>query len=259
MRRSILFGTLLLAMTGCATNFTAPSAGSLGATARNTDPMAARAVAAALTAGSAEDRAAALAGETADDWTPPAYLAPMFQRELAESEPATGLAATSPEFPSIRIVRFAKVDTPLFRGGLPSEADLRSLKGLGIKTDIDLMGEVPVFDTFHVAREKRWAKKVGLKFVQIKVPTGKVPLSGPISDAIATKFLTTVLDPANQPCYVHCVHGRDRTGTMAAVYRIAQNNFSNEQAAAEMASFGFDPKAYPKLAAFVKSYKPAAR
>lgn len=254
MRRTILLGTLMLAITGCATGFNAPTARPLGASVRADDPAAARAVSAALTAGSPEDRAAALAGETSDNWTPPAYLASTFQRELAGAEHA----AASPDFPNIKIVRFAKVDTPLFRGGLPSEADLRSLKGMGIKTDIDLMGEVPVFDTYHVCREKRWAKKVGLKFVQIKVPTGKVPLTGPMTDAIATAFLKVVLDPANQPCFVHCVHGRDRTGTMASVYRIAQNHFTNAQAAEEMASFGFDPKAYPKLAAFVKGYKPAA-
>lgn len=254
MRRLMLWGSLLLAVTGCATTVGAPMARPMGQDAA----FGARAVPAAMVAGSAEDRAAELAGETSDTWTPPASLGGYLPPEYLGAD-AAAAASKAVEFPTIKLDRFAKVDEPLYRGSLPKEADLRSLKALGIKTDITLMGEVPVFDTFHVAREKRWAKKVGLKFVQVKVPTGKVPLAGKVSDAVATAFLKVVLDPANQPVYFHCLHGRDRTGTMAAVYRIARNGYSNAQAFEEMKSFGFNEKDYPTLAAFVKSYKPAAR
>jgi protein tyrosine phosphatase (PTP) superfamily phosphohydrolase (DUF442 family) len=157
--------------------------------------------------------------------------------------------------PGIDIVRFSKVDDHFYRGGLPSKADLVALKKLGIKTDIDLMGEVPVFDSAMVLREKMWAKSAGVNFVQVKVPTGTVPFGKKITPAVAEQFLKVALDPANQPVFIHCLHGRDRTGTMSAVYRMTANGFTNDQAWAEMKSFGFDEKEYPTLAAFVKAYK----
>lgn len=247
MRQTLLVGTLLLALAGC--NMAPTTAGlpaspsAIGASA-----LSARSLS---TFGSAEDRAAAEAAETSETWTPPSELSPF-------NDPAAGAAPMASEFPNIKIVRFAKVDDQLFRGGLPSKTDLQGLKAMGIKTDINLMGEVPVFDTFHVAREKRWAKEVGLKFINVKVPTGHVPFAKKVSDTVATAFLKAALDPANQPAYVHCVHGRDRTGTMVAVYRMVKHKYSNEQAFAEMRKFGFNPESYPTLAAFVKAYKPVA-
>jgi hypothetical protein len=173
---------------------------------------------------------------------------------------APAIAVGPQPVPGIDIVRFSKVDDGLYRGGLPSKTDLVALKKLGIKTDIDLMGEIPVYDSAMVLREKAWAKSVGINFVQVKVPTGSIPFGKKVSQAIADQFLKVALDPANQPCYVHCLHGRDRTGTMSAVYRMTVNGFTPEKAYAEMKSFGFDENHYPSLAAFVKAYKatPAA-
>lgn len=153
-------------------------------------------------------------------------------------------------------IRFAKVDERLYRGGLPSLQNLKDLKARGIKTDITLMGEIPVYDTAMVLREKYWAGKAGIKFVQVTVPTGKMPIGPKISNKQVDAFLKVVMDPANQPCYVHCLHGRDRTGTMVASYRISQNGFTNAQAYAEMKTFGFSETDYPKLAAFVQVYVP---
>jgi tyrosine-protein phosphatase SIW14 len=46
---------------------------------------------------------------------------------------------------------------------------------------------------------------------------------------------------------VHCYYGEDRTGVMVATYRIAQQNWTPEQAAAEMNSFGFHYHLYPGM------------
>lgn len=249
MRQTWLVGTLLLALTGCniAPTAIAPlpqSVASISASAKSVSALAAF--------DSPEDRAAAKAAETSEDWTPVSQLSP-FNDPASGGDEQIGI-----EFPNLKIARFAQVDKELFRGGLPSKTDLKSLKAMGIKTDISLMGEVPVFDTFHVCREKRWTKEIGMKFINVVVPTGHVPFKKKISDAHATAFLKAALDPANQPAYVHCVHGRDRTGTMVAVYQMVKNKYSNEQAFAEMKKFGFNPEHYPTLAAFVQAYKPAA-
>ena len=54
-------------------------------------------------------------------------------------------------------------------------------------------------------------------------------------------FLKVATDPARWPVFVHCQHGADRTGTMYAIYRIAIEGWSKEDAIGEMTEgeFGF--------------------
>jgi protein tyrosine/serine phosphatase len=44
------------------------------------------------------------------------------------------------------------------------------------------------------------------------------------------KFLQIVTDPEKVPVFVHCQHGADRTGVMAASYRIIVQGWSKDQA-----------------------------
>jgi protein tyrosine/serine phosphatase len=53
------------------------------------------------------------------------------------------------------------------------------------------------------------------------------------------QFLKIVSDPAQQPMLVHCQHGADRTGTACAVYRIAVEGWSKEDAIKEMTEGGY--------------------
>ncbi len=57
------------------------------------------------------------------------------------------------------------------------------------------------------------------------------------------KFLRIATTPELQPLLVHCQHGSDRTGTMNAIYRIAVQGWSKEEAVREMTGggYGFHP------------------
>lgn len=57
------------------------------------------------------------------------------------------------------------------------------------------------------------------------------------------KFLRIATTPALQPVLVHCKHGSDRTGVMVAIYRVAYEGWTKEQAVSEMTGggFGFHP------------------
>jgi protein tyrosine/serine phosphatase len=53
------------------------------------------------------------------------------------------------------------------------------------------------------------------------------------------KFLRIATTKENQPVLVHCQHGSDRTGTMVAIYRIAYEGWTKEQAIEEMIRGGY--------------------
>ena len=52
-------------------------------------------------------------------------------------------------------------------------------------------------------------------------------------------FLRIVMDPKRTPVLVHCQHGADRTGTMCALYRIAVQGWTKEEAIREMTAGGY--------------------
>jgi protein tyrosine phosphatase (PTP) superfamily phosphohydrolase (DUF442 family) len=53
------------------------------------------------------------------------------------------------------------------------------------------------------------------------------------------QFLRLVTDPQHAPVLVHCEHGADRAGTMCAVYRVAVEGWSKEEAVREMVHGGY--------------------
>ena len=56
---------------------------------------------------------------------------------------------------------------------------------------------------------------------------------------IAVAFLQIVADPNRAPLLVHCQHGADRTGLMSALYRVAVQGWTKEEALREMTEGGF--------------------
>jgi malate synthase len=53
------------------------------------------------------------------------------------------------------------------------------------------------------------------------------------------KFLQIVTDEKRYPILFHCQHGADRTGIMCALYRIAVQGWSREEAIQEMKEGGY--------------------
>jgi protein tyrosine/serine phosphatase len=148
------------------------------------------------------------------------------------------------------VKNFAEVSPTLYRGGRPDGDLLADMKHQGVKTDINLMGAIPGFDTALILLEQHQAENAGLKFVNVKVP-----MTGTIPQAIADQFFKTVLDPAHQPCYVHCMYGRDRTGVMVALYRMRVDGYTGQQALTEAEKFGYLPTRFPALTKFLLAYK----
>lgn len=143
------------------------------------------------------------------------------------SQPLDGEAVLN----RVSVVNLDKVCTNFYRGGQPDYNALQQLKKAGVKVDICLDDE-----SRYVERESMAAKAAGLKFVNIPLNA----LRHPTRDDIA-EFIHVVGEKDKEPVYVHCVHGRDRTGTMVAIYRIMHDGWTPDAAYAEMLQHGFRP------------------
>jgi tyrosine-protein phosphatase SIW14 len=137
-----------------------------------------------------------------------------------------------------------KISDTLFRGAQPSSQGLAELKKLGVTTIVDLRG-----DRGPVAQERAQAEALGLQFVDIPMSGWSAP-----STAQVAQFLKLVQNDPAQKVFVHCYYGADRTGVMIAAYRIAQQNWTADQAIAEMYSFGFHYRWHPSMKSYVRGF-----
>src|SRR5260370_34226291 len=136
--------------------------------------------------------------------------------------------------------RAGKVSEVLFRGAQPSPQGLVELKKLGITTIVDLRG-----NRGPVASERRQAVSIGMRFIDIPVLGWSAP-----TNAQVAQFLKLFKDAPQQKVFVHCYYGEDRSGVMVAAYRIARQNWTADQAAAEMVSFRFHYYLHPPIQSY---------
>ena len=152
------------------------------------------------------------------------------------------IAERLPGVPGVE--NFARMNARLYRGAQPTEEGFRRLREMGIKTVID-------FRSNHSTRKQ--VEAAGL--VPVEIPLRADFEAVPPTEAEVRRFFEVVLDPARQPVYIHCAFGKDRTGTMAALYRMEVDGWTPEEAIEEMEAFGYH-NIYRDLINFVRSYKP---
>lgn len=117
-----------------------------------------------------------------------------------------------------------KVSDNLYRGAQPTAEGMKQLEKMGIKTVIDLR-------SLHSDREQ--LKGTALLYEHIGM-TAFTP-----EDKDVIRFLQIVSDASRTPVFVHCKQGADRTGMMCAVYRVAIDGWSKDEAIEEMTKAGF--------------------
>lgn len=138
----------------------------------------------------------------------------------------------------------ARVNPSLYRGAQPTDEGFRQLKSMGVKTVID-------FRSYHSTKKQVEAAGMTPVELPLKADFGSVPPT----DEEVKAFFGVVLDPARQPIYIHCAFGKDRTGTMAAIYRMEMDGWSPDEALQEMEAFGYH-NIYRDLINFIRGYKP---
>ncbi|VVQ11189.1 hypothetical protein PS918_05317 [Pseudomonas fluorescens] len=112
----------------------------------------------------------------------------------------------------------------LYRSALPDSGAVPLLEKLKVATVI----------TFLPEPDSRWLATSGIAQVQLPYRTNHV------DDADVLKALRAIqAAEANGPVLMHCKHGSDRTGLMAAMYRVVVQGWSKEDALSEMTEGGF--------------------
>jgi len=147
----------------------------------------------------------------------------------AEISPTDNKVTPRNDIPGL--INFAQVSDTLYRGGLPTEtkeqgltkAGCIELKKMGIKTIINLRA---------IDDDRNSVTSLKMQYLKIACKDGNVK-----EDDLVT-FLKAALDPKNQPVFVHCARGADRTGTAVAVYRVVMEGWTPEKAAKEAKDFG---------------------
>ena len=162
--------------------------------------------------------------------------------------------ATSPPSDTVRdqygqqrvapITNFHVVDVvdskALYRGAQPNDEQWKFLADLGVKTVLKLNEYVGATSTLE--QERQAAEKYGIRLVPLTMqpedfPNNLNPSVMPANDQVRAA-LAVMEDARNRPLYIHCSHGRDRTGLLVAMYRVRQNNYCKDKAFAEMKALG---------------------
>ncbi len=127
--------------------------------------------------------------------------------------------------------RFDRVSGEIYRGGAPSADDLKLMSDIyNMKTILSLDGNIG--DSIAPT-----VKSLGMSHIVI-------PISGSHTFDLMKYLQNHIVSilTNNQPIYVHCRHGSDRTGMAIALYRIDHDGWSQDDALREALSFGFGDK-----------------
>ena len=132
-----------------------------------------------------------------------------------------------------------RVAPGVLRGAAPGKDGYATLKAMGVKTVIDMR---------TTASEKKDVETAGMRAIAIPIEMTRDGLKEKVDRVVAL-----MADPANQPVYVHCRHGQDRTGIVVAAFRMKQQGWSLAEAETEMQAFGFND-VWVNFKKFIRQY-----
>jgi len=130
-----------------------------------------------------------------------------------------------------------RLDGKVYRSAQPDDEDMAGLAALGIREVLNLR-------QYHSDDDE--AKGTGLILHHVPMNAGE------IRDADVIAALKIIRD-AKGPIVIHCWHGSDRTGTIAAMYRIIFQGWSKQDALKELeeGGYGFHAMVYRNIPQYI--------
>lgn len=117
-----------------------------------------------------------------------------------------------------------RITPNLYRCAQPTADGLRGAEAMGIKTVVSLRA-------FHSDKDEVESTKLRTRRIYFNTWHAE--------DEDVVRFLKIISDTNAGPFLVHCKHGADRTGTMIAIYRMAVQGWTKEEAIQEMTKGNF--------------------
>ncbi len=129
--------------------------------------------------------------------------------------------------------RFYKVSDEIYRSEQPSKKGFYEIDSMGIKSVLNLR---------RSKNDSKKAKGLDLDLKKLKLKAKEMD-KGDLANAL------NMINTSEKPVLVHCWHGSDRTGAVVAAYRIVFENWSKEDAIAELRlpEFGYHENWYGNL------------
>ncbi len=112
----------------------------------------------------------------------------------------------------------------LYRSEQPTALGFRNLEKLGIRTVINLRA-------FNSDDDE--ARGTNLRTERIRIYTWN------IDDRHVVDVMRVLLRAEDGPFLIHCQHGADRTGLMSAMYRVLEQDWTVDDALAELTGGGY--------------------
>jgi hypothetical protein len=126
------------------------------------------------------------------------------------------------------IKRFRKIDNNIYRGSAPSISDVIFLhKHFGIKTIISL-------DLIAGKKINRICKLLHVKHIMLPIEIG---IRKSLINFLRHKPVKLMVE--NEPIFIHCEEGKDRTGFATMLYRVKHDGWTFEQALKESRALGY--------------------
>jgi protein-tyrosine phosphatase len=145
------------------------------------------------------------------------------------------------------LYNFHQLSAGVWRSGRPTSQGLAQLKQQGAKTILDLTDDRPMEG--QTINESQAVAAAGMVYQNDLMDWSRFPTDQELDQAMA--ILT---DPAKQPVVFHCTCGRDRTGILAAAYRVVAQGWTPAKAAAEAKTLGWHFPACGDLAGYLSDY-----
>lgn len=143
---------------------------------------------------------------------------------ISVAQPVVNIPSMPAAFIQMKgVSNFYRVSNELFRSAQPTAEGMHNLNGLGIKTVVNLCS----------GADESEIGGIGLVYEHIPMNVWHP------KEKQVVKLLQILTSRERTPVLVHCQHGADRTGIMCAVYRIAVQGWTKEEALKEMREGGF--------------------
>jgi protein tyrosine/serine phosphatase len=159
-------------------------------------------------------------------------VTPAFSQEAVPAPPPAEIAAAAAARPERwaepieleGVPNLHRLTDGLYRSEQPSSLGFQNLEKLGIRTVINLR-------YFNDDDEEAEGTRLQLKRVKI--------LTWRAGDEHVVEVMRMLRRQEDGPFLIHCQHGADRTGLMSAMYRMLEQNWSPQDALAELVDGGY--------------------